>query len=95
MAFLRGWERSAVPGYSEPRDRQQRKGPDATASGPSMMSRDHRFLAGAFLAVVFFAGAFLAVVFFAGAFLAGAFLAVVFFAGAFLAADLLGWSLLG
>jgi hypothetical protein len=77
----------------------QRKGPDAIASGPWMMSRDHRFLAGAFLAVVFFAGAFLAgdffaaalaVVFFAGAFLAGDFfaaaLAVVFFAGAFFAA---------
>jgi hypothetical protein len=70
------------------------------ASGPPRMSRDHRFLAGAFLAVVFLAGAFLAgdffaaalaVVFFAGAFLAGDFfaaaLAVVFFAGAFLAGD--------
>jgi hypothetical protein len=72
------------------------------ASGPPRMSRDHRFLAGAFLAVVFLAGAFLAgdffaaalaVVFFAGAFLAGDFfaaaLAVVFFAGAFLAGEFL------
>jgi hypothetical protein len=60
----------------------QHKGPAANlrrafAGG----SWDHRFLAGAFLAVVFLAGAFLAADFFA------AVLAVLFFAGAFLAAD--------
>jgi hypothetical protein len=78
------------PELGEPRVRAQwaqRKGPDATASGP-WMSRDHRFLAAAFLAVVFFAVVFLAGVFFAAA-LAVVFFAVVFLAGVFFAAAFL------
>src|SRR6188472_4517954 len=103
MAFLRGWERSAPPGYSgPPTDKAARKilSPRSigAAQRPGRQRRGRalgescgqRFLAGAFLAVVFFAGAFLAADFLAGALAA---LAVVLFAGAFLAADFLAGAL--
>src|SRR4030095_6032612 len=102
MGFLRGWERLAVPGYSEPGICQprydvasppapagQRKGPAPIARRALKMGRDHRFLAGAFLAGAFLAGAFFAVVCLAGA-LAAVFLAGAFFAGAFFVGCFLG-----
>ena len=38
MAFLRGWERSAVPGYSEPTMGSSAKARTQPRPGPSMMS---------------------------------------------------------
>jgi hypothetical protein len=89
MGFPPGLATLGGPRLFRARDGEEReRARTQLRPGLSMMSRDQRFLAGAFLAVVFLAGAFLAADFLAGAFLAVVFLAGAFLAGAFFAGAL-------